>query len=274
MQSYATKVPVGSGAPGPSRDSRTPHLQVSVRHKVSSARMTTSHVNPGRDSHEGPPTIPRPVAQLKKPTSDTKAPQKAQNLPLTREGTSTDRTHNIAATSGSGSQRGVPRSFRTSTTPKMSQTLIQLGPHEISSSTRHDHEGFALPPSLPQYVQGLLRSVVIDPELRVWVGNNPCRHSEEADVAVFRNMRQQQQGKNLRLWGSTPSERWDVSAEAPQISSPAGASHLSFSMINLSIRQKLRVNPASASNFVFIVLAASLTNAPARIRDSAYVKRR
>ncbi|KAJ7809147.1 hypothetical protein B0H14DRAFT_3481716 [Mycena olivaceomarginata] len=53
----------------------------------------------------------------------------------------------------------------------MSQTLIQLSPHEISSSTRHDHEGFALPPSLPECVQGLLRvdemnyaSVVIDPE--------------------------------------------------------------------------------------------------------------
>ncbi|KAJ7843903.1 hypothetical protein B0H14DRAFT_2585487 [Mycena olivaceomarginata] len=268
MQSYATKVPVGSGARGPSRDSRTPHLQVSIRHKVSSARMTTSHVNPGRDSHEGPPTIPRPVAQLKKPTSDTKAPQKAQNLPLTREGTSTDRTHNIAATSGSGSQRGVPRSFRTSTTPKMSQTLIQLGPHEISSSTRHDHEGFALPPSLPQYVQGLLRSVVIDPE------TIPVDIVKKRTLLCFGISGSKQQGKNLRLWGSTPSERWDVSAEAPQISSPAGASHLSFSMINLSIRQKLRVNPASASNFVFIVLAASLTNAPARIRDSAYVKRR
>ncbi|KAJ7862741.1 hypothetical protein B0H14DRAFT_2575187 [Mycena olivaceomarginata] len=53
----------------------------------------------------------------------------------------------------------------------MSQTLIQLSPHEISSSTHHDHEGFALPPSVPQCVQGLLRvdetnytSVVIDPE--------------------------------------------------------------------------------------------------------------
>ncbi|KAJ7911400.1 hypothetical protein B0H13DRAFT_1875815 [Mycena leptocephala] len=171
IQSYATKVPVGSGAPGPSRDSGTSHLQVSIKRKVSSARMTTAHVNPGRDSLEGPPTILRPVAQLEKPTSDTKAPQKAQNLPLTREGTSTDRTRNIAATSGSGSQRGVPRSLRTSKTPKMSQTLIQLGPHEISSSTRHDHEGFALPPSLPQCIQGLLRvdeinytSVVIDPE--------------------------------------------------------------------------------------------------------------
>ncbi|KAJ7502221.1 hypothetical protein B0H11DRAFT_2188511 [Mycena galericulata] len=149
MQSYATKVPVGSGAPGPSRDSGTSHLQVSIKHKVSSARMTTSQ-----------------------PISDTKAPQKAQNLPLTREGTSTDRTRNIASTSGSGSQKGVPRSLRTSTTPKMSQTLIQLGPHEISSSTRHDwHEGSALPPSLPECVQGLLRvdeinytSVVIDPE--------------------------------------------------------------------------------------------------------------
>ncbi|KAJ7502022.1 hypothetical protein B0H11DRAFT_2366957 [Mycena galericulata] len=176
MQSYATKVPIGSGAPGPSRDSGTSHLQVSIKHKVSSARMTTSDVSSGRDSLEGPPTIPRPVAQLEKPTSDTKAPQKAQNLPLTREGTSTHRTRNIASTSGSGSQKGVPRSLRTSTTPKMSQTLIQLGPHEIgpdeiSSSTRHDHEGFALPPSLPECVQGLLRvdeinytSVVIDPE--------------------------------------------------------------------------------------------------------------
>ncbi|KAJ7478864.1 hypothetical protein B0H11DRAFT_1916546 [Mycena galericulata] len=184
MQSYATKVPVGSGAPGPSRDSGTSHLQVSIKHKVSSARMTTSH-----------------------PTSDTKAPQKAQSRPLTREGTSTDRTRNVASTSGSGSQKGVPRSLRTSTTPKMSQTLIQLGPHEISSSMRHDHEGFALPPSLPECVQGLLRvdeinykSVVIDPELRVRVVNNHCRHREETDVAVFRNIRQQQQGQNLRLW--------------------------------------------------------------------------
>ncbi|KAJ7862120.1 hypothetical protein B0H14DRAFT_3863202 [Mycena olivaceomarginata] len=178
MQSYATKVPVSSGAPGPSRDSGTSHLQVSIKHKVPGARMTTSHVNPGHDSHEGPPTIPRPVAQLEKPTSDTKAPQKAQNLPLTREGTSTDRTCNIAATSGSGSQRG---------------TLIQLSPHEISSSTHHDHEGFALPPSVPQCVHGLLRvdetnytSVVIDPE------------TIPVDMAKKRTL--QQQGKNLRLW--------------------------------------------------------------------------
>ncbi|KAJ7782127.1 hypothetical protein B0H14DRAFT_3893915 [Mycena olivaceomarginata] len=193
MQSYATKVPVSSGAPGPSRESGTSHLQVSIKHKVSGARMTTSHVNPGHDSHEGPPTIPRPVAQLEKPTSDTKAPQKAQNLPLTREGTSTDRTCNIAATSGSGSQRGVPRSFRTSTTPKMSQTLIQLSLHEINSSTHHDHEGFVLPPSVPQCVQGLLQvdetnysSVVMDPEII------------PVDMAKKRTL--QQQGKNLRLW--------------------------------------------------------------------------
>ncbi|KAJ7918109.1 hypothetical protein B0H13DRAFT_1869746 [Mycena leptocephala] len=169
---------------------QTQGMEVSIEHKVSSAKTTTSHLSPGRDSLEGPPNIPRPVAQLEKvPTSDTKAPQKAQNLPLTREGTSTDRTRNIAATSGLGSQRGVPRSLRTSTTPKMSQTFIQLGPvrHESSSSTRHDHEGFALPPSLPECVQGLLRvdeinytSVVIDP---------------------------QQQGQNLRLWIS-----WGISA--------------------------------------------------------------
>lgn len=66
MQSYVTKVPVGSGAPGPSRDSGTSHLPVSIKHKVSSSRTTTSHLNPGRDSLEGPPTIPRPVAQLEK----------------------------------------------------------------------------------------------------------------------------------------------------------------------------------------------------------------
>ncbi|KAJ7664788.1 hypothetical protein B0H14DRAFT_3539719 [Mycena olivaceomarginata] len=42
----------------------------------------------------------------------------------------------------------------------MSQTLIQISPHEISSSTRHDHEGFALPPSLPECVQGLLQETI------------------------------------------------------------------------------------------------------------------
>ncbi|KAJ7818002.1 hypothetical protein B0H14DRAFT_2601615 [Mycena olivaceomarginata] len=62
VQSYATKVPVGSGAPGPSRDSGTSHLQVSIKHKVSSTRTTTS----GRDSLEGPQNILRPVAQLEK----------------------------------------------------------------------------------------------------------------------------------------------------------------------------------------------------------------
>ncbi|KAJ7923212.1 hypothetical protein B0H13DRAFT_2316741 [Mycena leptocephala] len=163
MPSYATKVPV------------------SIKHKVSGAR-TTSHVNPGHDSLEEPPNIPRPVAQSEKPTSNTKAPQKAQNLPLKREGTSMDRTRNIRVTSGSGSQRGVPRTLRTSTPRKMSrgdgmespaQTFSQLGlvRHENNSSTRHDHQRFALPPSLPDCVQGLLRvdeinytSVVIDPE--------------------------------------------------------------------------------------------------------------
>ncbi|KAJ7851158.1 hypothetical protein B0H14DRAFT_2581598 [Mycena olivaceomarginata] len=66
MQSYATKLPIGSGAPGPLRDSGTSHLQVSIKHKVASGRKTTSHVNPGRDSLEGPSTIPHPVAQLEK----------------------------------------------------------------------------------------------------------------------------------------------------------------------------------------------------------------
>ncbi|KAJ7869365.1 hypothetical protein B0H13DRAFT_1896723 [Mycena leptocephala] len=66
--------------------------KVSIKHKVSGARTTTSHVNPGRDSLEEPPNISHPVAQSEKPTSNTKAPQKAQNLPLKREGTSTDRT--------------------------------------------------------------------------------------------------------------------------------------------------------------------------------------
>ncbi|KAJ7874363.1 hypothetical protein B0H14DRAFT_2569316 [Mycena olivaceomarginata] len=62
----ATKLPIGSGAPGPLRDSGTLHLQVSIKHKVASGRKTTSHVNPGRDSLEGPSTIPHPVAQLEK----------------------------------------------------------------------------------------------------------------------------------------------------------------------------------------------------------------
>ncbi|KAJ7790610.1 hypothetical protein B0H14DRAFT_2625845 [Mycena olivaceomarginata] len=188
MQSYAKKVSVGSGAPGPSRDSGTSHLQLSIKHKVSSARTTTSHVNPGRDSLEGPPNIPRPVAQLEKPTSDTNAPQKAQNLPLTKEGKSTDRTRNVAATSGSGSQRGVPRSLRASTTPKMSQTFIQLGPvrHENTLSTRHDHEGFALPPSLPECLPRKVKIV----ELTVGQGieegfvNSKLPHSFPQRVAM------------------------------------------------------------------------------------------
>ncbi|KAJ7930196.1 hypothetical protein B0H13DRAFT_1859026 [Mycena leptocephala] len=70
MQSYATKVPVGSGFPRPSRDGGTSHLQVSIKYKVSGARTTDSHVNPGRDSLEGPPNIPRPIAQLEKQTAN------------------------------------------------------------------------------------------------------------------------------------------------------------------------------------------------------------
>ncbi|KAJ7887969.1 hypothetical protein B0H13DRAFT_2342148 [Mycena leptocephala] len=76
----------------------------------------------------------------------------------------------------------------------MSQTFIQLGSvrHENSSSTSHDHEGFALPPSLPECVQGLLRvdeinytSVVID--------------SETIPVDMAKKRTLQQQGQNLQL---------------------------------------------------------------------------
>ncbi|KAJ7888753.1 hypothetical protein B0H13DRAFT_2533139, partial [Mycena leptocephala] len=156
----------------------------------------------GYRSMETTPLGPIGIRLLHQPTSNTKAPQTAQNLPLKREGTLTNRTRNIAATSGSGSQRGVPRTLRTSTPRKMSrgdgmenpaQNFSQLGPvrHENNSSTHHDHQHFALPPSVPECVQGLLRedeinymSVAIDPELRVRAGNNPCRLGEEADVAT------------------------------------------------------------------------------------------
>ncbi|KAJ7928707.1 hypothetical protein B0H13DRAFT_1860283 [Mycena leptocephala] len=182
-------------------DSGTSYLQVSIKHKVSGARTTTSHVNPGRDSLEEPPNIPAPRRSIgegglpfcerseaiyTKGTSGSVAMKSGSEGTLLRHdptGTKimagaeaenslqkrklASKRHAILQPPAGRVHRGVypvpcepqhPAKFPGETEWRTQQTFSQLGPH------------FALPPSLPDCVQGLLRvdeinytSVVIDP---------------------------------------------------------------------------------------------------------------